>query len=139
MVKTKTPKAPEKDNRRKFQRLDADFLLKYEVGGKGSPQITNIKNLSAGGLKFLSKEALPELANVKVELLIPPLEKAFQAMAKILRVRRLRKRLIYSIAVHFENLSAKEQEVLDQFVETVSTDDAVDFSIKKAQIVVQPK
>jgi len=130
---------PSKENVRKHKRLNADYLLKYEAGGFGqNPQITNIKNISAGGMKFLTSEAIPETATLNVSVLIPPLEKSFMAHARVLRVRRLKKRLIYSVAVRFTDISKEDQSVLDDYVKSLAEiEGRASFLIDHANIVVR--
>lgn len=108
---------------RRHRRLDADYLIRYQAGSEGeNPRITNIKNLSAGGAKFLTGEILDESATVVVTILIPPLEKSFQTRARVLRVRRTRRKFIYSVAVRFTDISPEDQTALNRFVETLEED-----------------
>lgn len=123
---------------RLHQRLDVNYLLKYEAGASAKePAITNIKNISAGGMKFLSREVIPETATINVNVLIPPLERSFQAQATVLRVRRLKKRLIYSVAVRFTDISQKDQKTLDEYVKALSDSGNIEFLIDHANVVVQ--
>lgn len=112
------------DNLRQHKRLDADYLIRYQAGEDGeSPRITNIKNISAGGAKFLTGEVLNESSTVVVTVLIPLLEKSFQTHAKVLRVRRTRRKFIYSVAVRFTDISPQDQATLNRFVEALEEDD----------------
>lgn len=125
-------------NSRQHKRINADFLLKYEQDeGKVEPRITNIKNVSAGGVKFLTREMLPENSSIYVNVLIPPLEKSFPARARILRVRRLRKRFIYSVAVRFTDINQNDQQSLNDFVETLAQDTETRFVVDHANVVVR--
>lgn len=115
---------------RQYKRLYTDYLVRYETDVSGEPpHITNIKNLSAGGLKFLTKEPLRENATIKVVLLIPSLERPFRAQGRIVRVRRLKKRMIYSVAITFTDISAVDREVINRYVEDLSEDPAAKLFI----------
>ncbi len=125
-------------NSRRFKRLSADYLLKYEPGRKGDEsKITNIKNISAGGAKFLTKEVLEEASTIRVSILVPPLEKSFQANARILRVRSLKSRFLYTVAVQFTDITPEDQTTLNTFIEDLSSDSAAGFSIDHANVVVR--
>ena len=132
-----TPKKNRFVNLRRYKRLSVDFLIKYETNSHTEPRITNVKNLSAGGVKFLTRELIPEASILKVNLLVPPLEKIFHANAIVLRLRRLKKRLIYSVAVSFTNISAQDKEVINQFVENLSEAGDAKLKIDQASFVVQ--
>lgn len=135
----KKSKTPAGQNRRRHKRLDAHFLLKYETRTPGtSPRITNIKNISAGGAKFLTQESFPPSATIQVNILIPPLERSFPAKAKIIRVRRHKRKFIYSVAVEFTGIEPKDQEALNQFVETIKAEEAK-FAIDHANVILEPK
>ncbi len=125
------------ENLRRHKRMDADYLIRYKAGEEGeNPRITNIKNISAGGAKFLTGEILDESATVVVTVLIPPLEKSFQTQAKVLRVRRTRRKFIYSVAVRFVDISPQDQETLNQFVETLEGPDAKEKFLTDLAITV---
>lgn len=125
-------------NSRRYKRLNADYLLKYEPGQRGDQsRITNIKNLSAGGAKFITKDLLEESSTIRVSVLVPPLEQSFQANAKILRVRRLKSKFIYTVAVQFTDIKPEEQSILNTFIEDLSGDPTAGFSIDHANVVIR--
>ncbi|HLD69673.1 MAG TPA: PilZ domain-containing protein [Candidatus Omnitrophota bacterium] len=134
------PKKSSGTEARRHKRLNADYLLKYETNEIGEgPKITNIKNISAGGMKFLTKEIIPETSSIQVNILIPPLEKSFQACASVLRVRRLKRRLIYSVAVRFTDIRQKDQDVLDEYVKSLSDDGKMSILIDHANVILRDK
>ncbi|MDD5217324.1 MAG: PilZ domain-containing protein [Candidatus Omnitrophica bacterium] len=111
------------DHARQYKRLYTDYLVRYETDASGEPpHITNIKNLSAGGLKFLTKEPLQENATIKVVLLIPSLERPFRAQGRIVRVRCLKKRMIYSVAITFTDISPTDRDVINRYIEELAED-----------------
>jgi len=122
-------------DKRKNKRLKAAFLVKYETGRVGeSAKITNIRDISAGGMRFMTREILQESAVIKVKVMAPPDGRVFDADARILRVRRANRKFIYSVAVHFENISASDRAALDGFIEDAASHADTRICIDQAQI-----
>ena len=126
------------NDKRKNKRLKAAFLVKYETGRVGeSPRITNIRDISAGGMRFMTKDIMPESSVIKVKVMAPPDGRVFEANARILRVRRANKHFIYSVAVHFENISASDREALDRFIEDAASHTDTRICIDQAEITLK--
>jgi len=125
-------------NARKYKRLKAYYLVQYEVDSKGSkPKINNVRDISAGGLKFISDEAVPERAGIKLRVLMPSLEKTLVARAQILRVRRVPHAVNYTVAVKFTEISQDDQKALNDFIERLAEDRNARFLIDHAEVVVR--
>jgi c-di-GMP-binding flagellar brake protein YcgR len=125
-------------NSRQYKRLNAVYLVKYQVRGAGDqPRLTNVKNISAGGLKFVAKEFLPQEAIIKLNILVPGLERTLEAAAQVLRVRRSREGFIYSVAVKFIEISSDDQWALNQFIEDLAKDKEARLLIDHANVVVR--
>ncbi len=108
-------------DKRKHKRLKAAYLVKYETGRLGEdPRITNIHNISAGGIRFLTQDILPESSAIQLKVMAPPDGRSFDAEARILRVRRANRHFIYSVAVNFVNMAFKDRDALESFIEDVS-------------------
>lgn len=127
-------------NSRQHKRLKAAFLVKYQTGIMGEEaRITNIKDISAGGARFLTREMLPASGKIKVNVLAQPLGRSFEAEARVLRMRRNKRTFIYSVAVQFTNISEKDKAQLNQFIESVANDAQTSFCIDHADVVVRGK
>jgi len=125
-------------NARQFKRLKAFYLVKYQVSGKGdAPRLTNVRDISAGGVKFLTEESLPEDASIKLSILVPTLQRTLEAKAKILRVSRGKEGITYSVAVKFTDISGEDKLALNQFVEDIARDKDARVSIDHADVVVR--
>jgi len=125
-------------DKRKNKRLKAAFLVKYETGREGeASRIMNIRDISAGGMRFMTRDILPESAVIKVKVMAPPDGRVFDADARILRVRRANRHFIYSVAVIFENISAKDREALDHFIEDAASHSDTRICIDQAQITLK--
>lgn len=123
------------NDKRKNKRLKAAYLVKYETGRLGEPaRITNIRDISAGGMRFVTRDILQETSLIKVKVMAPPDGRVFEAAARILRVRRANRHFVYSVAVHFENISAADREALDRFIEDAASHEDTRICIDQAQI-----
>ena len=66
-----------KDERRKYERVEKHFILSYKVRGKEEKhEVSQIKNISEGGMLFTtSKDFLPQTI-LEIELKTPVSAKA---------------------------------------------------------------
>ena len=124
-------------NERRHKRFRADFLVKYEVGKGGVGQITNARDISAGGLRFWTQEKLPESSTLTVSIYLPPLRRVVSAVARVLRARRVKKTFLYSVAVSFLDLKQEDREAINDFAESLSHEKRAQFLIDHAEIVVR--
>lgn len=110
-------------NTRQFKRLNVFYLVKYRVSGsKEEPQMANVKNVSAGGLKILTKEILPEKETLELTILIPHLKHTIEAKGVALRVRKADDSGTFAVAVQFTDISANDQNALNHFIENLAHD-----------------
>ena len=130
----KKVKAP---NTRRFKRFRADFLVKYEVGKGAAGRITNARDIGAGGIRFWSEEKLPESSLLNVSIYLPPLKRVVEGVVRVLRARRVKKTVLYSIAVSFLDLKQEDRAAINQFAEGLSSDRKTQFLIDHADIVIR--
>ena len=126
-------------NTRRFKRIKAAYLVKYEAGRTGEPRITNARDIGAGGLRFWTPDLLPESSSLKISVYLPPLDRTVDALAKVVRIRRSRQSLVYSVAVCFLELKQEDREAINEYAETLSKDKAARFVIDHADVVVRRK
>ena len=126
-------------NARRYKRFRADFLVKYQVGGRGEVRITNAQDIGAGGIRFWSEEPVPESCLVNINVYLPPLERSVEATAQVLRTRKVRKGLLYYVAVKFLELSGQDREAINEFAENLSQNKGASFLIDHADIVVRKR
>jgi len=125
-------------NRRRHKRFRACYLVKYQVKGKDEPRITNVVDLSAGGVRFWTRETLPESSILNLSIYVPPLERTINAWAQVVRIRRAKEGgLVYYVAVSFIDLRPEDKEAINQFAETLSKDTGAQFMIDHADVVVK--
>lgn len=119
-------------NSRRHKRLKADYLVKYQMpGSEEGPFVSNIKDISAGGVKFWTERALPEGALIQINVLLPPLDKELRALGRIVRVRSVKDAPMDYVAVNFIELDLDAQTALNDFIEYTATlaiaKDLIDF------------
>ena len=108
-------------NERKYKRLKADYLIKHKPAGtEGEPTVSNIKDVSTGGVKFWTEHYYPVSMLVQVSLLVPPIDRALQILGRVVRVRRGRWNSLYYAGVAFLEIPAADQELLNAFVERIA-------------------
>lgn len=110
-------------NSRRFKRLRADYLIKFQVPGTpGEPFLSNMKDLSAGGVKFWTGNYIAEGTLIKVSFLVPPLDMKVDTLARVVRVRSAGDlEPLYYAAARFIEISEDAKNAIDQFVEHLST------------------
>lgn len=108
-------------NARRHKRCRVNFLVKYQLDGKGEARITNVRDLGAGGIRFWADEKLAPHSILKVSICFPPLNRTVEAVAQVLRTQRLKKgNLSYSAAVGFLDLKREDRTALETFTENLS-------------------
>ncbi|MCM8800531.1 MAG: Flp pilus assembly complex ATPase component TadA [Candidatus Omnitrophica bacterium] len=111
--------------KRIYKRLDSRILISYRIfkaqeelikRGVSSEQISITKNISAGGLLFISPEALPvgEVLELKIEL--PDGESPVDCLARVVRTEMTRDDK-YEIGVCFLDITGAQRSRLDRYVE----------------------
>ena len=130
-------KKPSLPNGRRYKRLRADFLVKYQRDGEGEARITNLRDLSAGGIRFCADENIPESSLLYLHIYLPPLERTVEAVAQVVRTRSGRGGLFYYVAARFLDLKQEDRESIHQFTEFLSTDEEISFLIDHAEVVAR--
>lgn len=112
-------------NSRQFKRVQAHSLVKFQgvdQYGKEEPWISNVKDISAGGLRFWSEHFFPEATLLRLSVWIPALERPLDALARIVRVRPARNGEMYYLSVRFIEVSQDLQKALNDFIERLASD-----------------
>ncbi|MCF7916295.1 MAG: PilZ domain-containing protein [Candidatus Omnitrophica bacterium] len=100
-----------KKNKRRYLRIKAYHLLKYRLIEKGKKEvdISFAKNLGAGGVFFRSPEKIPKGAKIELKINVPPYPKPINTIAKVLRVKPLKKKKEFDVAAEFVNIEESAQ------------------------------
>jgi c-di-GMP-binding flagellar brake protein YcgR len=123
-------------NSRRFKRMRADYLLKYQVAGvEGEPHVSNIKDLGAGGTKFWTDQFMAEGTLVKVSFLVPPLELNVEALGRVVRVRQARESGVFYIAVRFIEIPDSSKAAINEFIEYIASQPDARGVVEDAPVV----
>ena len=111
-------------NSRRFKRVHAHSIVKYhsvEKYNEAEPFISNVKDLSAGGMRFWSESFFPEGKLLRISAWIPVLQRPFDALARVVRVRPALHSDIYYLSVRFIEASSELQTALNDFIESLAS------------------
>jgi len=106
------------EEKRKFIRLTAHHLLRYKIMEKGS-QVSFARNISAGGVLFYSKEALPQGSMVEMEINFPHYPHPVKVVSKVVRVHPLEKLGGFEIGAEFVNVEEDAKDFINRKIITV--------------------
>ncbi len=112
------------DEKRAFMRLNVQVNIQHRVLAVSeiekkklqSEQFGSTKNLSAGGLVFMSPEPLKVGSVLELAIELPGAKEVIRCYAKTIRVETAEENGNYDIAVCFLDLSGVDRAHLDQFV-----------------------
>lgn len=113
-------------NTRRFKRLQAHSLVKFQSAeefGTKEPYFSNVKDISAGGMRFWSEHYFPENALLRISVWLPALEKPFDALARVVRVRPAASDVFY-LSVRFIETNREMQTALNDFIEALAANRA---------------
>ena len=101
-------------NRRKFVRIYKNFILTYHPKDdpKAKFEITQLSNISRGGMCFLSSKYISPGMVLSIELKTPYITETIAFEGKIIDCREKVKNIIYEIRVTFSKLSPTATDVL---------------------------
>ncbi len=90
-----------------------DMFGKEEINPE---QLSTTKNISAGGVLFISNEAPPVDAILDLTLEVPGRHDPITCLAKVIRVETAEAKKLYDVAVFFLGISSKDRAYLDKYV-----------------------
>ena len=104
------------DERRKHLRIYRNFILSYHEKGKSAIQynISQVNNVSKGGLNFTSISPLTPGIVVVVELKTPFLADSIKLEGVVLGCKEKISDLIYEVRLQFQGVPEQVLEVLDK-------------------------
>ena len=101
-------------NRRQFVRVYRNFILTcYSLASPSAKrEMSQINNISQGGMSFSVTEPLPVGEQLGIELKTPFLADSAYLQGEVLECREKIPQLIYEVRLQFKNLSAAAKEIL---------------------------
>ncbi len=104
-------------NSRRHPRVDVSYLIKYQkVHQFDGIHVSNIKDISAGGVRFWTDESVMEGELLQMKILLPPLGHVLHVLGKVRRVRGVERSGVYYVGVSFYQMRAEDQQQLEAFV-----------------------
>jgi hypothetical protein len=102
--------------RRKYVRVYRNFILNYYLLSNPSAlkEVSQINNISQGGMNFSVDRSLAEGEGVGIELKTPFLAESIYLQGIVLQCREKITGLIYEIRVEFKDNSTQAKEVLSK-------------------------
>jgi c-di-GMP-binding flagellar brake protein YcgR len=98
-------------------RLVKNARLPGELAEEGAFEANTLtKDLSAGGLSFFLKEGIAAGSILELKIDLPELE-SIRCLAKVVRYQSVPETPYYETAVCFLDLSGRDRQALDKFVE----------------------
>ena len=104
------------ENRRKHIRIHKNFILMFYF--KNDPQatidVTQLNNISRGGMCFLSSKYLSAGMELVIELKTPFISEAVYFEGKVIESHEKLSQMIFEVRVVFDNLSPTAANVLQK-------------------------
>ena len=103
-------------DRRKHVRVYRNFILTYHHKEKGGDKrdISQVNNISKGGINFVATQALDLQATIGVDLQTPFIANAVYLEGVVLECKEKIPNLIYEIRLEFCNISPEAMDILDK-------------------------
>jgi len=112
-------------NRRHFKRAKAPFLLRYQVEESGVGHITNVRDLSVGGVLFSSDHPLLKGSLLNMQINLPTSEAPLSVRAEVVRTARLKHSDLYRVGTRFIGLKSKDHTSIRLLIERMMRDKRV--------------
>jgi hypothetical protein len=98
--------------RRKYVRVYENFLIFFSVKGGEKHEISEVINISQGGMHFSANEKLVRGDEVLIRMKTPFLQDKIDLEGRVLEVREKIPGKLYGIHVEFQHVTPKATEVL---------------------------
>jgi hypothetical protein len=113
------PNENPKDERRRNPRILKNFILSYFE--KSQPdkkfEITQLRNISQGGMCFVTSQSLPAGLKIGVELRTPYLAETSHLYGEVLQSHDKVKGILYETRIRFEPLDPEAEFLLSKLIE----------------------
>jgi c-di-GMP-binding flagellar brake protein YcgR len=106
--------------RRRFERLKRKFMVTYHRLDEPhtSFDISQIKNISLGGMCFVASHGYEPGTKLAIELQTPFIRDKLSLSAEVLESKEVAKNLIYETRVRFPELKEDTKHYLSKIIET---------------------
>jgi c-di-GMP-binding flagellar brake protein YcgR len=115
------------EDRRRFARLACAIEADYSVVKKGQtvPSSTDTRNVSLGGLSFMSFDRLVPGDTLKMKLTVPGLSQPLAVRARVIwcsptKLGGIETDEVFDTGIEFTEISEEDRERLNQFISSSS-------------------
>ena len=104
------------DERRKYLRIYRNFIMSYHEKGKSMIRhnVSQVNNVSKGGLGFASTHPLKEGTGVMIDLKAPFIADPIRLEGVVLECKEKIPELIYEVRLQFQEISQQALAALDK-------------------------
>ena len=124
MTKTKNPQSDPDDEksgkeRRKYQRIQKSFILSYfdKVNPNQKYELTQLKNISQGGVCFITTQAFQKGKMIGIELRTPYLTDTTYLEGEVLQSHEKVKNMLYETRLEFRGVNSQAEFLLSKLIE----------------------
>ena len=111
--------------RRQYRRVEARIPVRYGEQNHDAETLcfgSLTGDVSAGGLRFRTKEMIAEAVNLILELDIPTLTRPIRATAKVSWIKNPAAGEYFEVGNQFLEISKKDQELVSQYVDSLGVE-----------------
>ena len=123
------PKKNMDKERRLHKRIDKNFILKYFdlTNPNEKHEVTQLKNISQGGICFITSIMIPVNTKLGVELKTPYISTTTYLQGTVLESHDKVSGILYETRLRFENLDNQSNLILKELMEYISNTEAKDI------------
>ncbi len=106
------------EERRRDQRLQRPLIVSYQLccDPNANYDVTQIKDISLGGMRFVTSESYPAETLLSIELRTPFREERLKLKASVIESKEIAANLIYETRVRFVDLDNDTREALSKTI-----------------------
>ncbi len=93
------------EERRKSERIQSRWPLRYQFKGQSEFYDTVTRDISEGGLRFITNQFLPNFSEVMLEVSLQPSMQPVRALAKVAWIQKLRHSDQYHVGAQFTEIN----------------------------------
>lgn len=106
-------------NNRRFQRARIPLLIRYRVAGEDRERVSNLKDLAAVGVRFISEREIKPFRRIRLTIKLPWSDEPFKAWAKVVRCIQVKKEPGFCIAARFVGLERSKVFELESLIDGI--------------------
>jgi len=116
---------PNNQERRKYKRIKKNFILSYfdKAFPEQKLELTQLKNISLGGICFVTTKAFDPATVIGIELKTPYLSDTTYLEGKVIQSHERVKNVIYETRLEFDTLSSEAEFLLNKMMDFFTSEE----------------